>query len=53
MVAEFLGRILDLEQDAPRTLEERGASFREDGLAPKTMKKLVANLSFQVQNLLT
>ena len=38
VVAKFLGRIFDLEQDAFGSIQERSARLRQDGLPPKAVK---------------
>ena len=45
MVAQFLGGVLDLEEDAAGTFEEGGAGFREDRLAAEAVKQLVADFA--------
>ena len=46
MVAQFLGSILDLEEDAPGPLKESRPRLREHGFAPESVKQLVADLLF-------
>jgi hypothetical protein len=52
VVPQFLGCVFHLEEYSSRPVEERRARFREYGLTTETMKQLVSNLAFKVQNLL-
>jgi hypothetical protein len=53
MVAEFLGRVFDLEQDAAGAVEKNLPGLREDGFAPEPVEKFPADLGLQVDYLLT
>jgi len=52
VVLELLGDSFDLKYDAPGTLKEDGASFRQDGLAAHPMEKLVSKLALKLHYLL-
>ena len=52
MIAEFLGGVLDFEEDPAGAFEERVAGFGQDRPSPESVEKLVADLAFQIQDLL-
>ena len=52
MIAQLLGCILYFEENLSGALEKSSARLSQDGLAAEPMKELVANLTFEIQDLL-
>src|SRR5208283_1426811 len=52
-VPEFLGGIIDVQDDPTHPFEEHLSGFCGHGTTAKTVKKLVAKLGFKALNLLT
>ena len=53
VVADLLGCVIDLEQDLAGTFPQSRASLGEHSPATQTMKKLVPEFVFKINNLLT